>query len=144
MQEQILDLSKVHWQHRHGDLTVYGTWIKLAGRWRPCMVLIRTGEERSPHTVPCIITVDKAWIWSEEVGDPAAAVTMAVEFSELLRLSHTRVNDVFRVASIIRDHLDDMLKIPPRPVEEEKPFAELTMTNRNTGKSRDILLTESS
>lgn len=133
-----LDLSKRAWLKSHGDVTAIGTWIVIEGRHRPCLVLIRTAEEMSDHTMPCVVTVDKAWIWSEDIGDPRLAAHMAFGFAQALRLSEHDPHTIIRIAGIVHDHLGDLLHIPPyRPADNANVVAELTVTDRNTGKSRE-------
>lgn len=136
-----IDLSKRAWTRARGDLTAIGAWLSIGGRFRPCMVLIRTGDELSEHAVPCIITMDKAWIWSEEVGDMALAADILAGFLRALRLSPDR-RDTFRVLSLIRDHLGDLLTIPPYRPEQGGIAAELTVTERETGSVREVEIRE--
>jgi hypothetical protein len=144
MHEHSLDLAKSHWQKVHGDITVYGTWFRLDEGWKPAMVLLRTGEERGDHTFPCALMLDDAWIFDERKGDAARAITMAIGFAEAMRMAYTDRKVVHRIFTIIHDHLGDLISIPPRPWHDPVVTADLILTNRNTGKSREILITESS
>lgn len=126
----VLDLTRYAWTHRHGDLKVYGTWRYDSDEkaWVPCMVIVpafrRIGFER---TTPCIVTLDLAWIWSEESGDKLWAESVAMDFCDALGLAHNRENHL-RIESIIRDHLEDLLKrVPPRP-RDRTVVAEAVLT----------------
>jgi hypothetical protein len=142
-EDPVLDLSKNHAAHVRGDITVFLTWLKITDQWRPCMAMIRTGEERSEHTIPCIMTLDKAWIWSD-VGSELEAMIMAIDFAKCLRLDFTKRSDVWRIMTLVNDYLGDLISMPPRPYHDPVAVAEAVITNTETGKSRDILITESS
>ena len=108
----VLDLSRRAWVRALRDFTIIGTWILADDRWRPCMVIMRTGDESSDHCIPCIVSVDSAWIWAPEIGDPRRAARTAVQFAEALRLP-TDQSTLIRLALLIEDHLDDLMHIPP-------------------------------
>ena len=137
-----LDLSKRAWTRERAGLTLIGTWLLNEDRrWRPCMAIVRTGEERSERTFPCIVTMDKAWIWSEEVGDAAQAAQMAFQFAQALRLDEDP-RTLGRLAILIADHLGDLLSIPPRPPEKGAVIGEVTVTDSATGKEREVELSD--
>lgn len=133
-----IDLSLRYFTHTHGDIFVIGSWVFMDGRNRPCLVLIRTGDEQSDHCIPCIVTVDKAWVWSEDVGDPREAARMAWEFIQALRLDENDQRNFIRIASIIHDHLGDLLTIPPYTPRLSDVVAELTVINQRTGKITEV------
>lgn len=136
----MLDLTNRHWTRTRGPVTVIGTWYRNSdARWRPCMVLIRTGEEMSDETVPCVIAMDRAWVWDERIGDPAEAARMCFAFAEALRLG-TEPKTIIRLASIVHDLLGDLLSIPPWMPPFSEVMAEVTVTNRTTGKSHEVAL----
>lgn len=135
-----LDLTRRHFTRERGGITIIGTWISIEGRWRPCLALIRTGDEYSEHTVPCVVTVDKAWIWSEEIGDPREAAQTAFKFMEALRIDTNDKRNAIRLAMLIADHLGDLLHIPPFRPEPGAVVAEVTMTERETGRVREVEL----
>lgn len=135
--KQVLDLTKYAWRQEHGDITVYGTWWlgDKEGPW-PCMVLVPTYRQMALNYVPCVVTLDLAWIWSEEVGDPAYAADTAMSFAQSLGIGATPKN-VIRVASIIRDHIEDMIKrIPPRPTSHQDVVADIIIKDQQTGRER--------
>lgn len=136
----MLDLSRRAFDFQRGNITVIGTWVQLDfRRWRPCLVLVRTGEELREDTWPCVVTVDQAWIWSEEIGDPQRAAHQAMAFAQALRLGDTP-QTVIRIASLIHDHLGDLLGIPPYQGPDDEPVAEVTITDRATGRTREVLV----
>lgn len=139
--QPILDLRHYHWIKRHGDLTAIGTWIRDAetNSWRPALVLIRTGDEQSEHCVPCIVTGDKIWVWTEEVGDDQKAAKMVASFLDPLRLPFSKAN-ALKILSIVRWHIGDVLMIPPRPAEfsaDQAVEGVVKLTNLETGASRE-------
>ena len=142
MAAAFIDLTKRAWTHSRGDITAIGTWIRTENRWRPCLVLIRTGEEYSDHTIPCIVTIDKAWIWSEDVGDARAAARTAFEFVRALRLAENDPRQPIRIGMLIHDLLGDLLHIPPYvPDTRPEPIAEVTITDQ-AGRVREVELTD--
>lgn len=124
-----LDLTRYAWRQKHGDLVVFGTWRYDADEndWVPCMVILPALFRRG-YAVPCIVTLDLAWIWSEEEGDPRYAAEIAAQFCEALGLPVTLSNGI-RILSIVRDHIEDMVKrIPPKP-PEKVVVADAILTN---------------
>lgn len=107
-----LNLARYAWRHQHGDLTAYGTWWFTPDGARPCLVLIPTNAQDYMRSTPAVVTLDQAWIWSEAIGDGARAARTAAMFAHALDLPHG-VDSAIRVASIVRDHLGDLLTIKP-------------------------------
>lgn len=138
-----IDIDRYHFRRVLGDLTVIGTWIHIDDQWRQCLAIIRTGEELHEATTPCLITVDQAWLWSEApgIGDPRRAARIAREMLISLRMDENNINNAIRIASLIHDHLGDLLTIPPySPVEPAPVIAEVTMRDTDTGKVREVEL----
>lgn len=139
---KVLDLTKRAWTRTKGPITLIGTWIRNGDdRWRPCMVLIRTGDEGSDHLWPCVITMDKAWVWDTRIGDHQQAAETLSGFLDPLRLppNTSAINGLF---NLIHDHLGDLLTIPPYPAEfqQGEVVAEAVITNHTTGKTREVEL----
>jgi hypothetical protein len=65
---------------------------------------------------PCCVTIDRAWIWSEEIGDERQAALQAVEYGDRLGMPDN-IATAIRIRSIIVDHLQDLLTMPPMPEE---------------------------
>lgn len=136
-----LDLSRRAWTRVRGALTLIGTWmLNEDRRWRPVMAIIRTGDELTDHTIPCIVTMDKAWIWSEEIGDPRQAARIAHGFAQALRLDEHEPRTVVRLAMLIHDHLGDLLHIPPYvpDADDADVIGEATVTDRRTGATHEL------
>ncbi|AAL49606.1 unknown [Sinorhizobium phage PBC5] len=137
-----LDLNKRVWTFRRLGVTAIGTWLRVEGRFRPCMVLIPADREYDDRLIPCVITIDRAWIWSEEVGDPAQAAATAFQFATSLGLSAYDKRTVMRLAMFIADHLGDLLSIPPYQNSDEETVAEVTMIDALTGKVTEAVVKE--
>ncbi|MBJ6722426.1 hypothetical protein I2750_19690 [Bacillus sp. PR5] len=137
MSSPVLDLSTRAFYYVRGDITLIGTWLRVDGQFRPCMVLIRTGEEKNEYTVPCLIPLERAWIWNEMFGDPRQAARTVAGFIDALRLTPGRFNAV-RLLSLIHDHLGDLVTMPPLPPLEQSVVAEFLVTDNTTGKTREV------
>lgn len=135
-----LNLAVYHFRQVHGDLTAYGTWLKQRDGWRPCLAIVRTGEELSDRTLPCVVTMDKMWVWSEEFGDEMSAAHMAAGFLDPLRLEPDD-KSILKLLSVIRFHIGDVISIPPRPVIERRVVAQATVTDAG-GRTTDYEVTE--
>lgn len=131
----VLDLTRRAFHKTRGDLTAVGTWLLIEGEWEPALVIHRTGDERHPHFVPCVVPLRNAHIWYEDFGDPAPAVTSCYRFLRGMRFDLTTGN-VHRLLAMVHDHLDDLCRIPPLPplddIARRPAFGELTITNADT------------
>lgn len=127
-----LDLTRHHFRKRHGDITVYGTWwLADDSGPRPCLVLIPTNGQSWQRSTPCVVPLNQAWVWSEEIGDPIRAAKTAIEFVDALRQPPS-MQSAFRVRGIIIDHLDELVGMPPMPndMRVETVIGEAKVTNR--------------
>jgi hypothetical protein len=141
--EPILDLNHRHWSASKGGLTAIGTWLKTEDdRWRPCMVIVRTVDDGHADAIPCVVTMDKAYLWSEAkgVGNPRAVAQIVVNFLYALRLDPFDAKNHVRVITLVTDHLQDLLTIPPRPHElfvedmlRREPVAAMRITDQFGG-----------
>jgi len=139
MEKPAIDLNYYDWKVSRGQLTLFGTWLLTDKRKQPCLVIIRNGEERSAYTVPCIIPIDRAWIWDVRLGDATSRTYAAFEFCQALRLETTRKN-LASLMSLIDEHLEDFLGIPPySPPIQPKVIGEVAITDVETGQ---VLQTE--
>lgn len=128
-----LDLTKRQWTKTRGNVTAIGTWIRLDGSFQPCMVLLPAGRELSEGLIPCVVPMSRAWIWSEDVGDPRQSAITSIEFARLLGLSEDP-RSIIWLASFIHDMLGDLLTIPPYPHSETQSVAEAILFDNATGK----------
>lgn len=116
MDEPILDLAIWHRRQQHGDISTFLTWLGDTRR-TPALVLVRTGRLGHEGAIPCIVPLTRAWVWSEDIGDPRQAARATTDFAASLGLNPHNPTDCIRVMSIIRDHLGDLVLMPPKPVE---------------------------
>lgn len=143
-QRTAIDLTRYHGQQQHGDITAYLTWwLADDSGPKPCLVLVPTYQQSVERCTPCVVLLDQAWIWSEEIGDPAHAARLAFTFAQMLGLDITSPTQPFRVRSIIVGHLGDLLTIPPMPADmrETINFGEAVVTDRESGRTieREII-----
>lgn len=135
-----LDLNFRHFTRSRGLLLIIGTWYRdEAMQWQPALAIVRSDDEIKRIAVPCIVPAANAWVWSEEIGDPARAAQSAFEFAKALRIDDDALN-VLRLAGLIHDHIPDLLSIPPLPASErgERGVAEGVIRDLETGKSTEI------
>lgn len=134
-----LDLARNAWKQRHGDIDVYGTWYwdEDDRTWVPCLALVPvTTVLHFERVRPCIVPVDHAWAWSEEQGGWEYVAQTALTFAQALRLPPD-VGGVIRVASLVREHLEDLVKrIPPRPSDDEEMIVAADAVAKVGGRSR--------
>lgn len=100
------------------------------------MVLIRAGSEYDDRTVPCVITVDRAYQWEPQTADWPQTILQAANFCEALRMTVDRHN-VVKLLDFVNDFLSDLLSIPPFPVSQiDAPVvAEVTFVDAKTGRT---------
>lgn len=115
-----IDLTRVHFTHLRGDLLVSGTWLErnLVGvAPEPCLVITRAhnriGFERS---TPCVVPISTAWAWDENIGSPRHCARTSAAFVRQLDLLDS-VQSCIRIAALIREHIGDLLSIPPKARE---------------------------
>lgn len=137
-----LDLNIRHWAKQRHELMAVGTWITIEGRPKPCMVLFRAGVPYD-QIRPYVITGDRAWVWSEDIGDPRDAARQSFLICEALNLEHSQTN-IFRIASFVHDHLGDLLTIPPYPpvAAPANVIAELVITNKSSGETHEVAIND--
>jgi hypothetical protein len=131
-----LDLTKRHFVYKRGPMLAIGTWVKIPDddhdSYRQCLVLIRAGDEFSSDLIPCVVTIDQAYLWDERTGDGAIAAQTAAGFCEAMRFT-VDPHNVYMIARTIHDLLGDLLSIPPWHSDEV--LADILVTNTQTGKS---------
>ncbi len=129
-----LSMDKRHATHVRGDVTVILTWMQH--NKRPCMVLIPTLRLMHFDVItPCIIPMDNAWAWAEETGDGAHAAINSWHFASNLGFNPGDPKVAFRLTSIIRDYLQDLLTMPPPPNFQQIVMAHATLTSEQSGKT---------
>ncbi|MED5545691.1 MAG: hypothetical protein VYD90_10615 [Pseudomonadota bacterium] len=111
-----LDLTRYHDRARHGDIDVFLTWF--GDRLDPCLVLVPAYVEGYENVTPCVVPQAAAWIWSEAIGEGDHCARTSHSFCKHLRINPDP-HACIRVTSIIRNHIGDLLAIPPAPFERE-------------------------
>lgn len=134
-----LDLTRYAWKRELGDITVYGTWF--GAEQDPALVLVPTMRQSWQKTTPCVVPLTNAWKWDEFTGDPAGCARTCVQFAGFLGFNPMSSMTVQRIASIIRDHLGDLLHIPPKPTEQRIVVADAFLTDE-AGKTRHVEVSE--
>jgi hypothetical protein len=79
-------------------------------------VIVPAHYEGHDRVTPCVVPQSAAWIWSEAVGDGGHAARTSHQFCQHLRITPS-MTACIRITSIIRDHIGDLLAIPPAPFE---------------------------
>ena len=130
-----LDLRISHEVYSRGDVLVWLTWNRITRE--PCMVLTPKRQRiDAERVIPCIIPLNRAWAWSEEVGDLADILTTVGVFLANLGINPMRQQNVRRLIGIVRDHLGDLLSMPPMPESPDKaPIGVMTIDNHTTGRT---------
>ncbi|WP_296763720.1 hypothetical protein [Sediminimonas sp.] len=134
--DPVIDLSRYHFKHAYGDVTVIGTWSLATSR--PVMALVPTVLRPTHDRVtPCLVPLDMAWMWDETTGDAQHCVETTVMFAQALGFNPYAPRELIRLTSIIRDHLGDLLTMPPMPETEQRAVADVIKTDLDTGKTQE-------
>ncbi|AXF51434.1 hypothetical protein PQA73_gp06 [Erwinia phage Pavtok] len=123
-----LDLTQPAFSKARGELTIYGAWH--GKRLRPCLVVLPTYR---PGT-PLVIEVDDAWRWNPDdiEADPRANMQLTAAFLMANSMDASNPFTAMKVASLVHDHLGDLLRIPPKP-GETIVVADAIQTDRDSG-----------
>jgi hypothetical protein len=135
MRRHALDLTKYTHKQVHGEMTLYMTWFSEDGTVEdaePCICIIPT-RGKLGHFRPAVIALSAAY----KYDIPEVLANNSREFAKTLGLGD-RPNTVFKIATLIHDHLLDLIKMPPKPVENVVVGADAVITNKETGKSIEI------
>jgi hypothetical protein len=131
LEDHILDLDKRVWSHSRYGLTIIGTWVRIDGRWRPCMAIVRNHADPRP----CVIPLENAWMWSDEIGDP---VMHAQEILLRLGVDPHNPDNVGKLVGLVNSRMQDLVAMPVRPPdagEHADPVAELSINNELSGRT---------
>lgn len=127
------DLTKCHRTFSRGDVLVWLTWNRNTGE--PCMVLTPKMAVINAQTcVPCIVPLNRAWVWDERIGDQADAELCAALFCHNLGFNPYNLRNVTKVLGLVRDYLQDLITMPPLPSGDREIVAEAVITDNATGK----------
>lgn len=111
-----LDLTRRQFHRTRGNLSYIGSWIRdhEEERYAPVLVILRSGEEMRPGTVPCIIPMDIAWMWDPGIGDMFTVARTVGEFMAMLRMDCDD-RAIIRFVNDVHDMLPDLLAMPRTP-----------------------------
>lgn len=125
-----LDLTQPAFTKRRGDLMLYGAWH--GKRLRPCLVVLPAFKTQG---TPLVIEVDDAWRWNPDdvEADPRHNARMIGQFLLANGLDAHNAFTAMKVASLIHDHLGDLLRIPPKNTEE-RVIGDVFHTDLDSGK----------
>lgn len=128
----VMDLARQHFAYDHGEVMVIGTWFRNDEQWRPCLALVRPDDLGKEGCEPCIVLVDRAFIWEPETGDAAQVAQSCYRFAKSLRLNYDDPKVLTRLAMLVGDHLGDLLAIPPLTLDR-RPAAIASLTDPESG-----------
>lgn len=105
-----IDLTRHHFVRHLGDLSIYGSWLWNNDQesHEPCLVIIPRYQRRGFK--PCVVALSAAY----KYNDPRYLARVSWEFLSLLGFAQTP-SEGHKVASLIHDHLGDLLTMPPNP-----------------------------
>ena len=132
-----------------GNIRVTGTWFMdpETRTSQPCLVLTDarrplTRNKASRRAIPCIITLDVAWKWTVEMGDPTHVwATISDWLREgVLPGSPTNNHDKWAVFNAVQCRLRDMMMMKPMPAAPAIKYGtppevvgEVVITDQRTG-----------
>lgn len=107
-----LDLTRHHFLRPSGDLVCVGTWVYNADQedYEPALVIVP--RYRKDGFKPCCVALSAAWKYNE----PAYLAHAAAFFLTQLGMADGMSN-AHKVASLIHEHLGDLIKMPPNPTQ---------------------------
>lgn len=139
---KVLDLTKRAWTHERGALTIAGLWAGIEDRMRPCIGIWRTADEGNEKLWPCVVVLEDAWKWTEEVGDPGHCARVSMRFCEMLRLDVHNPRVPIQLTMLIQDHIGDLVAIPPYQAQDAEAVADIVMHDRHTGAITEVEVRE--
>lgn len=107
-----LDLTRYAFKREVGELTIYGTWVPLpdnTGESEPALAIVPRFRVIGR---PAVIALSSAY----KYNDPAYLARAAHVFTQALGVA-AGVNDTLKIASLIDDHLSDLISMPPEPTQ---------------------------
>lgn len=106
-----IDLTRCSRDPRHiGDLSLYFTWIFNEDQEADEPALVVIPRYQRSGFKPCVVALSAAY----KYNDPRYLARVSWEFLRLLGFAQTP-SEGHKIASLIADHLDDLIKMPPSP-----------------------------
>lgn len=133
----VLDLTKQHSHHIDGELTVIFTWYgETVDDSEPCVVLVPSYRILAPgHYKPCVIALSSAY----KYDDAQYLWQSAAHIANILGLG---ASATFKVADKIQSCLLELIKMPPRPVDQQIVVADAIVTEQSGRQSTAEIIEE--
>jgi hypothetical protein len=134
-----LDLTRSHFTRDYGSITLYGTWFRRDDTFSPCLTLVPSGAETRNGLIPCVVTLSRAYIWSDRpgIGEPEEAARIAIQFAEYLGFNSSNMSTVFKIVGIIQDNIGELFKIPPYTPPDSESVGIAVVRNLETGSATE-------
>lgn len=105
-----IDLTRNHFVRHIQDVSLYGTWLWNDDQedYEPALVLIP--RYRTTGFRPCVVALSAAYKYNspQYLARVTPFIVTELGFSDCLANAH-------KIASLIYDHLDDLVRMPPNP-----------------------------
>lgn len=137
MTGHVLDLTRYHFRRDLGDVTLYGTWVgETMDESEPCLVLVPASRRVSyEHTKPCCVALSSAYLYD----DPRYLLARSMEFNKAMGFTDDMLH-VYKLAEIIHGHLQDLIEMPPKPVERAYEAADAIVTDSSGRTSSAVIM----
>lgn len=112
MTQPALDLTRYQWRKEIHDLVIYGTWLFNEDQEDTEPALVILPRFRRNGAIPCAIALSSAF----KYNDPRYLARAASVFASRLGFEDSMTN-AHRIATLIDDHLLDLIKMPVDPTE---------------------------
>ena len=107
-----IDLTRYQFKRDLGDLSIYGTWLWNDDQEAHEPALVVLSRYRPRGFKPCVVALSAAF----KYDDPRYLAHVASEFVTILGIEDS-MSTAHRVASLIADHLEDLLTMRPNPTD---------------------------
>lgn len=107
-----IDLTRYQFKRDLGDLSIYGTWLWNEDQENHEPALVVLSRYRPRGFKPCVVALSAAY----KYNDPRYLAHIAGEFCTILGIEDS-MSTAFNVASLIADHLGDLLTMRPNPTD---------------------------
>lgn len=128
-----IDLTRYHSKRELHGLALYQTWLysEEFNDYEPCLVVVNAVY---PHAFrPCVVALSAAYLYN----DGRYMARRVGQFIEQLGLQGTP-SLAYKIADAFAEHLDDLIKIPPNPVET-RVGADATVTVGGKKRTVEVL-----
>lgn len=136
LERPAIDLRRRYFARSKHGIVIIGTWLRDGNRTQPCLVLLHASRPIARgRTIPVIIPLESAWKWAAhgDIGDPAHASKMALEWMHDGILPGSGTKGALAILDAINESLPDLIAMPPAPRGEVQTLGDMIITNRTTG-----------